>query len=103
MKVTYDLGKLGYIETIRGRGGGIRLAVDPSSITIGQVVRQTEDDFNIVECFNHEQNRCILSPACKLKHVLYDAMQAYLNVLDQYTLADVAQNKDELLELLKLK
>ena len=103
MKVTYDLGKLGYIETIRGRGGGIRLAVDPSSITIGQVVRQTEDDFNIVECFNHEQNLCIISPACKLKHILYDAMQAYLNVLDQYTLADVAQNKDELLELLKLK
>ena len=103
MKVTYDLGKLGYIETIRGRGGGIRLAVDPSSITIGQVVRQTEDDFNIVECFNHEQNLCIISPACKLKHILYDAMQAYLNVLDQYTLADVAQNKDELLELLKIK
>ena len=103
MKVTYELGKLGYIDTIRGRGGGIRLAVDPSSITIGQVVRQTEDDFNIVECFNHEQNLCIISPACKLKHILYDAMQAYLNVLDQYTLADVAQNKDELLELLKLK
>ena len=103
MKVTYELGKLGYIETIRGRGGGIRLAVDPSSITIGQVVRQTEDDFNIVECFNHEQNLCIISPACKLKHILYDAMQAYLNVLDQYTLADVAQNKDELLKLLKLK
>ena len=103
MKVTYELGKLGYIDTIRGRGGGIRLAVDPSSITIGQVVRQTEDDFNIVECFNHEQNLCIISPACKLKHILYDAMQAYLNVLDQYTLADVAQNKDELLELLKIK
>ena len=103
MKVTYELGKLGYIETIRGRGGGIRLAVDPSSITIGQVVRQTEDDFNIVECFNHEQNLCIISPACKLKHILYDAMQAYLNVLNQYTLADVAQNKDELLELLKIK
>jgi Rrf2 family transcriptional regulator, nitric oxide-sensitive transcriptional repressor len=103
MKVTYDLGKLGYIETIRGRGGGIRLAVDPSSLTIGQVVRQTEDDFNIVECFDRENNMCIISPACKLKHVLYDAMQAYLNVLDQYTLADVAQNKDELLEYLKIK
>ena len=103
MKVTYELGKLGYIDTVRGRGGGIRLAVDPSSITIGQVVRQTEDDFNLVECFNHEQNLCIISPACKLKHILYDAMQAYLNVLDQYTLADIAQNKDELLELLKLK
>ena len=103
MKVTYELGKLGYIETIRGRGGGIRIEMDPSSITIGQVVRQTEDDFNIVECFNHEQNLCIISPACKLKHILYDAMQAYLNVLDQYTLADIAQNKDELLELLKLR
>ncbi len=102
MKVTHDLGKLGYIESVRGRGGGIRLASDPTSVTIGQIVRQTEDDFNIVECFNHEQNMCIISPACKLKHVLYDAMQAYLQVLDQYTLADVVQNKDELLQYLKI-
>ena len=103
MKVTYELGKLGYIETIRGRGGGIRLAVDPSSVSIGTVVRQTEEDFQIVECFDKEKNLCIISPVCKLKHALNEALAAYLAVLDQYTLADVAQNKGSLLEYLKIK
>lgn len=103
MKVTYDLGKLGYIETIRGRGGGIRLAVDPTTVSIGQIVRQTEEDFAIVECFDHQSNMCSISPACKLKHVLFDALNAYLQVLDEYTLADVAHNKNELLEYLLIK
>jgi Rrf2 family transcriptional regulator, nitric oxide-sensitive transcriptional repressor len=103
MKVTYDLGKMGYIETIRGRGGGIRLAIDPTQVTVGEVVRQTEEDFNVVECFDTTSNLCSISPACKLKHVLYEALQAYLAVLDQYTLAEVASNKNALLELLQIK
>jgi Rrf2 family transcriptional regulator, nitric oxide-sensitive transcriptional repressor len=103
MKVTYDLGKLGYIETIRGRGGGIRLAADPTKLTVGEVVRQTEDDFTIVECFDKERNTCSITAACKLKHVLYDALQAYFEVLDQYTIADVSQNKDSLLQYLQIQ
>ncbi|MER1998838.1 MAG: Rrf2 family transcriptional regulator [Lysinibacillus sp.] len=102
MKVTYELGKLGYIETIRGRGGGIRLAKDPQDIVIGQVVRQTEDDFHIVECFNPESNLCILSPECKLKFALQQALQAYVQVLDQYTLADCIVSKDAMRQLLGL-
>lgn len=96
MKVTHELGKLGLIETIRGRKGGIRLAKNPKEINIGAVVRQTEEDFHIVECFNSELNKCTISPSCKLKHVLYEAMQAFIKVLDGYTLQDLVMNKDEL-------
>ena len=99
MKVTYDLGKHGYIETIRGRGGGIRLAMEPEDIVIGQVVRKTEEDFHLVECFNPENNLCRISPECRLKHALHEALQAYLKVLDSYTLADVLVSKDTLFQL----
>ncbi|AWE07583.1 Rrf2 family transcriptional regulator [Lysinibacillus sp. 2017] len=99
MKVTYDLGQHGYIETIRGRGGGIRLAVDPKDINIGEVVRKTEEDFHIVECFNAESNLCKISPECQLKFALNQALKAYLAVLDSYTLADVLVSKDALAEL----
>ena len=99
MKVTYDLGKYGYIETIRGRGGGIRLAMQPEDIVIGQVVRKTEEDFHIVECFNPGNNMCIISPECRLKNALHEALQAYLKVLDSYTLADVLVSKDTLFQL----
>ena len=103
MKVTYELGKLGYIETIRGRGGGIRLAMDPADIIIGQVVRQTEEDFHLVECFDMENNFCRLAPSCRLKGALHEALRAYLNVLDQYTLQDVLGSTENLLELFGLK
>ncbi|BAK16780.1 predicted transcriptional regulator [Solibacillus silvestris StLB046] len=99
MKVTHDLGKIGYIETIRGRGGGIRLAVEPEQINIGEVVRKTEDDFHLVECFNPEGNLCKISPECRLKFALQEALKAYLAVLDTYTLADVLVSKDILSEL----
>ncbi|MGG0464847.1 Rrf2 family transcriptional regulator [Priestia aryabhattai] len=96
MKIIHELGKLGLIETIRGRNGGIRLAQLPKDINIGKVVRQTEEDFHIVECFDREGNFCTISPVCKLKSVLHEAMQAFIKVLDQYTLEDLIQNKDEL-------
>ncbi|MBD8026185.1 Rrf2 family transcriptional regulator [Ureibacillus sp. Re31] len=100
MKVTYDLGQLGLIETIRGRGGGIRLHIDPKDINIGQVVRQTEEDFHLVECFDEENNMCKISPTCQLKFALREALHAYLEVLDKYTLADFLLSKDEMYRLL---
>jgi Rrf2 family transcriptional regulator, nitric oxide-sensitive transcriptional repressor len=103
MKVTYELGKMKVIETIRGRNGGIRLAHSPENINIGEIVRKTEEDFHIVECFDSDQNQCILSPVCSLKHVLNDALQAYLAVLDQYTLADLVKNQQSILEYFLLK
>ncbi|TYR79183.1 Rrf2 family transcriptional regulator [Priestia megaterium] len=96
MKITHELGKLGLIETIRGRNGGIRLAKLPKDINIGAVVRQTEEDFHIVECFNSEGNFCAITPSCHLKHVLHEAMQAFIQVLDRYTLEDLVVNKDDL-------
>ncbi|MGN7941362.1 RrF2 family transcriptional regulator [Metabacillus sp. 22489] len=97
MKVTYELGKMNIIETVRGRNGGIRLAHAPEEINIGEVVRQTEEDFHLVECFDKERNQCIISPTCGLKHVLNKALQAYLAVLDEYTLADLVKNQSSLL------
>lgn len=95
MKVTHHLGQLGYIETTRGRAGGISLKRAPETINVGTVVRETEDDFHLVECFG-PNNTCVISPACRLKHVLNDALQSYLAVLDQYTLADLLTDADEI-------
>ena len=95
MKVTYELGKHGYIETVRGRGGGIRLAHDPININVGEVVKKMEDDFYLVECFNCASNRCVITPVCKLRNVLHQALTAYLSVLDAYTLQDLLVNKEE--------
>lgn len=103
MKVTYELGKLNVIETIRGRNGGIRLAKDPADINIGYIVRQTEDDFNLVECFDPERNTCAISPVCTLRGVLSKALQAYFEVLDGFTLADLVKNKPLLVQLLNNK
>lgn len=95
-KVVYELGKLGLIETARGRNGGIRLAKEPVQINIGSIVRLTESPINMVECFDETRNTCRISPACKLKHVLNEALHSYLKVLDGYTLEDLLQNKEEL-------
>ncbi|MBM7694092.1 Rrf2 family nitric oxide-sensitive transcriptional repressor [Peribacillus deserti] len=92
MKIIYNLGKMGYITTIRGRNGGIRLAKDPSDINIGTIVRKTEEDFYLVDCFGPDSN-CAITPVCSLKHILNAALESFLKVLDGYTLADIVQNK----------
>jgi Rrf2 family transcriptional regulator, nitric oxide-sensitive transcriptional repressor len=99
MKVIYDLGRLGYIETIRGRNGGIRLNKRPEDINIGEVILQTEEDFYLVECFHPEKNSCVISPVCSLKHALNKALDAYISVLKEYTLADFIRNPDAYREL----
>ncbi|WP_371018228.1 Rrf2 family transcriptional regulator [Pseudalkalibacillus sp. JSM 102089] len=99
MKVAHELGKNGYIETIRGRNGGLRLAHLPEDINVGKVVRSTEEDFNLVECFDKQNNSCVISPACRLKHVLHDALSAYFEVLDGYQLSDLIINDEMLVKL----
>ncbi|GHO46334.1 Rrf2 family transcriptional regulator [Ktedonospora formicarum] len=93
VKIVHKLGKLGYLKTLRGRKGGIRLARDPATIIIGEVVRQTEEDFHIVECFDCEHNRCVITPVCQLRGALQEALEAFMRVLDNYTLADLTTNK----------
>lgn len=122
-KIVHQLGKLGYIESVRGKGGGIRLAKDPSDINIGRLIRHTENSFEILECLSdiskhrnlhHDNNQdekinlidisddyksCVISPACHLKSIFYKAMLAFVEVLDGYTLADVLTNEAQILAL----
>lgn len=91
LKVALTLRRAGFIETMRGRLGGIRLAMTPDLINIGSVVRTIEDDFELVECLGN--GHCAISPVCRLKGIFADALQAYLSVLDKYTLQDVVRNR----------
>ncbi|WP_176593528.1 Rrf2 family transcriptional regulator [Sphingobium sp. EM0848] len=84
MKVVNDLARAGYIESLRGRGGGIRLGRKPAEINLGELVRHTEGGFDLVDCGN-----CVIAPACRLTGVLKEALDAFLAVLDRYTLADL--------------
>lgn len=99
-KVVYDLGKLGLITTIRGRNGGIKLAKAPDLINIGALVKHTEQPNHLVECFDIENNTCKISPACRLKGILNEALTAYFQVLERYTLEDLITNKDLLNEII---
>lgn len=89
MKIVQELAAQGLLETTRGRGGGMRLMKAPAEINLGAVVRQTETDFHLVECFDPNVNQCRLSGNCRLKGVLGGAINAYLAVLDGVTLADL--------------
>ncbi|CUI03148.1 Rrf2 family transcriptional regulator [Massilia sp. P8910] len=89
MKVVYQLGLSGMVETVRGRNGGLRLKLEPAQINIGAVVRNSETDFYMAECFDPESTSCTLAPACALKGVLGAATAAYLRVLDGVTLEDL--------------
>ena len=102
MKVAHRLGKAGFVETIRGRGGGLRLARPAAEIGVGAVVRATEEDFALVECFPPLQKDCSIWPACSLRHVLAEALEAYFAVLDKHTLADLLQNRTQLSALLRI-
>jgi Rrf2 family nitric oxide-sensitive transcriptional repressor len=93
MKVVNDLARQGLLETIRGRGGGLRLLAEPETIRIGDVVRATETDFRLVECFDATTNVCTLSPSCRLKHLFDDALAGYFKALDGATLADVTRGR----------
>ncbi len=90
MKVAFELGRKGYLETVRGRGGGLRLARAPDKIGLGDVVRAMEEDFTMVECFDPKINSCVISGPCRLRGALSRALKSYFAVLDDYTLADLA-------------
>lgn len=87
-KVVHGLGRAGFIDTLRGRGGGLRLAMPPDAIRIGAVVRRTEDDMALVACFS-EGGHCTIAGPCLLRPLLREALEAFLAVLDRVTLAEL--------------
>jgi len=96
MKVAHGLGRAGYVETVRGRSGGLRLKRETGSIRIGAVVRDMEEGWQIVECFDLARNTCVIAGPCRLKGVLKEALGAYMAVLDRYTLADLMANPTQI-------
>jgi Rrf2 family nitric oxide-sensitive transcriptional repressor len=102
VKVVHNLATHGFLNTTRGRGGGLTLARRPREINIGDVVRHTEVNFELVECFNLQRNTCPIAPACFLKGALHDAQKAFMAVLDRYTLDDMLENKEWLGKVLKV-
>ena len=99
VKVVQRLVEQGLVESTRGRGGGLRLARLPADINVGHVVRATEPHLNLVECFDAKTNTCPIDRACGLKHVLLRAQGAFLNELDQHTLADFLPRAPALIKL----
>ena len=101
MKVVYDLNVMGYLETVRGKNGGIILGRAPQEINLGMLIRETETDAALVEC-QTAGDQCRISARCRLRGILGEALEAFLAVLDRYTLADLLEPKDELARLLGL-
>jgi Rrf2 family nitric oxide-sensitive transcriptional repressor len=99
MKVVHGLAKQGYIETTRGKEGGMRLARAPEEINIGAVVRDAEEGLAIAECFEKDNHDCPILPACALRGVLARAMRAFFQVLDSQTLADLVRPQAKLAEI----
>lgn len=89
MKIVNDLANQGVLQTTRGRGGGLKLQKNPADIGIGDVVRASETDFRMVECFDSTHNACTLTAHCRLKAVFGSALESYLRELDKVTLADI--------------
>jgi len=88
-KIVMTLAAHGYLQTTRGRGGGIRLMRPARDIVVGEVVRLTESDFDLVECFDPTRNHCAMDGSCRLKRVLQTALERYLAVLDDVRLSDL--------------
>ena len=125
-KIVHQLGQLGYIESVRGKNGGIRLARKPEDINLGVLIKQIEPDFDLAECFATPIDRhdndwlsesiklpvalidetkdqsvgCTICLACQFKNILLEALSAFIGVLERYTLADIINNHDELVPLL---
>lgn len=101
VKAVHFLSKAGYLETVRGRGGGLRLQRAADSVVIGDVIRQTESNLAVVECLGNG-GMCAITPACNMKPMFKKALDAFLDVLDHYTLAQILGPEQQLKALLKI-
>jgi len=96
MKVAQTMIQAGFVTSVRGRHGGLKLAKKPSEIVLGAVVRKTEDDLSLVGCFERDRNPCVLEAVCGMRKPLHQALVAFFATLDSYTLADVLRNPSRL-------
>lgn len=103
VKVVHNLATYGFIQTMRGKNGGMCLARPADEINIGAVVRQTEPNFDIAECFNKESNTCVISPICALKSILGDARTSFIQTLDRYTIANALNPQHGLLKKINIR
>lgn len=103
VKVVHGLSKLGFVETLRGRGGGIRLAQPAAQISMGEVVRKMEPNLALVECFDRETNTCPIVGICGLQSVLYQAREAFLKQLDAVSLEDIARAPRPIMKVLEAR
>jgi Rrf2 family nitric oxide-sensitive transcriptional repressor len=103
VKVVHFLGKRGWIATVRGKGGGIFLAMPPEQVNVGRVVRDAEGAALPAECFSSDGGHCVITSSCRLKGVLGEAVKAFYAVLDGYTLEDIARNRQALGKVLMIR
>jgi Rrf2 family transcriptional regulator, nitric oxide-sensitive transcriptional repressor len=99
-KIANELVRGGYLTAVRGRSGGLRLAMPASSINVGDVARFCESGTPLVECFDRASNKCVITPACQLKTILFNAEGAFYAVLSAHSLADLVSHKSELRKIL---
>lgn len=103
VKVVNQLANLNYLSTTRGRGGGIVLGQLAADIVIGDVIEAVEPGFDMAECFRLGSNHCRLTPVCRLKGIMNDAKSAFLRELSRYTLADIVQQPEEIIQSLEIE
>lgn len=101
MVLVHRLGGLGFLDNTRGRGGGVKLARPVSEIRLDEIVRATEPGFELVECYRADTNRCLITIPCRLRRVLDEAMEAWLGVLNKYSLADLVERNPALVHILR--
>jgi Rrf2 family nitric oxide-sensitive transcriptional repressor len=93
MKVVHELGRTGFLETLRGRGGGLRLARPAAEIRVGEVVRAVEGSLALVDCLEADGGDCRIEPACALRAAFVEALEAFFTSLDGHTLADLIDRR----------
>lgn len=96
IKIVQELTGSGFVETVRGRTGGVRLRRPADEIVVGDVLRATERDFRLAECFSSRTSKCVIAPVCRLRVVLHSAMLAFLDVVDEVTVADLVARPSRL-------
>ena len=102
LKISHRLVEFGYIQTLRGRRGGVRLAQEPADIRVGDVIRDLEGQFALADCMETKANTCRIAPMCRIRSIYWEALEAFFDILSRYTIADLAKQRPELRAALAL-